>query len=77
MILKTPESLIYDTNYLTRTSAYGFLSAVSRIAGILGTLTFGHFMYVSRAVPMLTTCTVLLLGGLAALKLPETRDLLV
>ncbi|XP_076065847.1 synaptic vesicle glycoprotein 2C-like [Oratosquilla oratoria] len=60
-----------------RTTAYGFLSAVSRIGGVLGSLCFGHFIYVSRAVPMLTTCAALIIGGLFALKLPETKDVLV
>ncbi|KAK7081218.1 Synaptic vesicle glycoprotein 2A [Halocaridina rubra] len=57
-----------------RTTAYGFLSAVSRIAGVLGSLCFGQFIYSSRAIPMLTTTVVLLLGGLVSLKLPETRE---
>ncbi|KAA0187251.1 hypothetical protein HAZT_HAZT006661 [Hyalella azteca] len=60
-----------------RTSAYGFISAVSRVGGIAGSLTFGHFIYLSRAIPMLTTFAVLLIGGLVALKIPETRDRLV
>ncbi|CAL4119411.1 unnamed protein product [Meganyctiphanes norvegica] len=57
-----------------RTTAYGFLSAVSRIAGVLGSLCFGQFVYSNRAIPMLTTAAVLLSGGLVATQLPETRD---
>ncbi|ROT61175.1 Synaptic vesicle glycoprotein 2B [Penaeus vannamei] len=57
-----------------RTTAYGFLSATSRIAGVLGSLCFGQFIYTSRAIPMLTTSVVLLLGSIVSLKLPETRD---
>ncbi|XP_066973216.1 synaptic vesicle glycoprotein 2B-like, partial [Macrobrachium rosenbergii] len=57
-----------------RTTAYGFLSAASRIAGVLGSLCFGQFIYSSRAIPMLTTTAVLFLGGMIAFKLPETRE---
>ncbi|XP_071533141.1 synaptic vesicle glycoprotein 2C-like isoform X2 [Panulirus ornatus] len=57
-----------------RTTAYGFLSASSRIAGVLGSLCFGQFIYSSRAIPMLTTSAVLLLGSLVSLKLQETKD---
>ncbi|KAB7497819.1 Synaptic vesicle glycoprotein 2B [Armadillidium nasatum] len=60
-----------------RTTAYGFLSATSRIAGILGSLCFGNFIYVSRTIPMLTTSAVLLVGGLVATRMPETRDALM
>ncbi|RXG58607.1 Synaptic vesicle glycoprotein 2C [Armadillidium vulgare] len=60
-----------------RTTAYGFLSATSRIAGILGSLCFGNFIYASRTIPMLTTSAVLLVGGLVATRMPETRDALM
>ena len=62
---------------LHRTTAYGFLSATSRVAGVLGSLCFGQFIYSSRAVPMLTTAAVLAVGGVVAVRLPETRDNLV
>ncbi|CAL1280473.1 unnamed protein product [Larinioides sclopetarius] len=60
-----------------RSTGYGFLSAVSRLAAILGNLTFAHYISVSKALPVLTTATVLLVGGLAALKLKETKDTLM
>ncbi|KAK8381186.1 hypothetical protein O3P69_008212 [Scylla paramamosain] len=60
-----------------RTTAYGFLSAASRIAGVLGSLWFGQFIYSSQAIPMLTTSVVLLIGALFSLKLKETKDNLV
>ena len=59
------------------TTGYGFISSVSRVAGIVGTLTFGQFIDVNLAIPMLTTVAVLALGGLAAFKLPETKDILI
>ncbi|XP_055949084.1 synaptic vesicle glycoprotein 2C-like [Argiope bruennichi] len=55
-------------------TGYGFLSAVSRLAAILGNLTFAHYISVSKALPVLTTATVLMVGALAALKLKETKD---
>ncbi|XP_043224835.1 synaptic vesicle glycoprotein 2C-like isoform X2 [Amphibalanus amphitrite] len=60
-----------------RTTGYGFISSVSRVAGIVGTLTFGQFIDVNLAIPMLTTVAVLALGGLAAFRLPETKDVLI
>ncbi|KAH8023299.1 hypothetical protein HPB51_011742 [Rhipicephalus microplus] len=60
-----------------RSTAYGFLSAASRLAALLGSLTFGHFISMSRSVPIVTTAAVLLVGCLASLRLPETRDVLM
>ncbi|KAH7944805.1 hypothetical protein HPB49_000746 [Dermacentor silvarum] len=60
-----------------RSTAYGFLSAASRLAALLGSLTFGHFISMNRSVPILTTAAVLLVGCLASLRLPETRDVLM
>lgn len=57
-----------------RTTAYGFLSAASRIAGVLGSLCFGQFIYSSRAIPMLATSVVLMIGAIVSLKLKETKD---
>ncbi|GFV07465.1 synaptic vesicle glycoprotein 2B [Trichonephila clavipes] len=60
-----------------RSTGYGFLSAISRLAAILGNLTFARFISVSRALPVLTTATVLMVGALASLKLKETKDALM
>ncbi|GFQ89864.1 synaptic vesicle glycoprotein 2C [Trichonephila clavata] len=60
-----------------RSTGYGFLSAISRLAAILGNLTFARFISVSRALPVLTTATVLIVGALASLKLKETKDALM
>ncbi|XP_050730994.1 synaptic vesicle glycoprotein 2C-like isoform X2 [Eriocheir sinensis] len=60
-----------------RTTAYGFLSAASRIAGVLGSLCFGQFIYSSQAIPMLTTSAVLMIGAIVSLKLKETKDNLI
>ncbi|CAG0924285.1 unnamed protein product, partial [Notodromas monacha] len=67
-----------DTDmYPYRATGYGFLSAVCRIAGILGSLTFGNYIGVSRAIPMLTTAAVLLIGAIASIRIPETKDILL
>ncbi|GBN92740.1 Synaptic vesicle glycoprotein 2C [Araneus ventricosus] len=60
-----------------RSTGYGFLSAVSRLSAILGNLTFAHYISVSKALPVLTTATVLMVGALASLKLKETKDTLM
>ena len=58
-----------------RTTGFGLLSCVGRIAAILGNVTFGNLIDVGKALPVLTTSAVLLSGGLAALKLPESKSL--
>lgn len=60
-----------------RTTGYGFVSATFRLGGILGTVTFSNLVSASRAVPMLTTAVVLLVGGIVSLKLPETYFVLL
>ncbi|CAG0922051.1 unnamed protein product [Notodromas monacha] len=44
---------------------------------ILGSLTFGNYIGVSRAIPMLTTAAVLLIGAIASIRIPETKDILL
>lgn len=60
-----------------RSTAYGFLSAASRLAALLASATFGYFISLNRSVPILTTAAVLLVGCLVSLRLPETRDVLM
>ncbi|CAM1300985.1 SV2A (predicted) [Pycnogonum litorale] len=57
-----------------RSTGYGTIAASCRIGGMLGNIIFGQFIGVSRAVPMVTTTVVLIIGGLTAIKIPETRD---
>ncbi|CAN7979806.1 unnamed protein product [Ixodes pacificus] len=58
-------------------TAYGFLSAASRLAALLGSLTFGHFISLNKSVPIITTSAVLLLGCLVSWRMPETKDVLM
>ncbi|XP_067123934.1 synaptic vesicle glycoprotein 2C-like [Centruroides vittatus] len=60
-----------------RSTGYGFLSAISRLAAVLGNLTFGSFIGTSKAVPILTSAAVILLGSICSVKLPETKDALM
>ncbi|XP_064462331.1 synaptic vesicle glycoprotein 2C-like [Ornithodoros turicata] len=60
-----------------RSTAYGFLSATSRLASLLGVVSFGHLLEISKAAPILTTAGVILLGSLFSMKIPETKDVLM
>jgi hypothetical protein len=53
------------------------VSATFRLGGLLGSVTFSNLVSASRAVPMLTTAAVLLVGGIVSLKLPETYFVLL
>ena len=52
--------------------------SVGRVASILGNVVFGQLIDLNCAVPMVTVATLLLLGGLSAVKLPNmlNQDLL-
>ncbi|XP_067003158.2 synaptic vesicle glycoprotein 2B [Anabrus simplex] len=60
-----------------RTTGYGLLSAVCRVGGLVGVATLGGMVAASRAVPMLTTAAVLLIGGIISVKLPESSSVLL
>lgn len=58
----------------SRSSALGLLSGVSRIGAIMGNVVFGQLVDSHCAVPVLLVSALLLTGGLAALRLPHTRQ---
>ncbi|XP_067140746.1 synaptic vesicle glycoprotein 2C-like isoform X1 [Centruroides vittatus] len=60
-----------------RSTGYGFSSAIGRLAAVLGSVTFGSTIESSRALPILITATVLLVGCICSVKLPETKELLM
>ncbi|XP_077993667.1 synaptic vesicle glycoprotein 2C-like [Glandiceps talaboti] len=64
-------TLLYPTS--KRATAFGLLSAFSRVGGVLGNVSFGNFLHVSRAIPVLLAAAVFTAGGLLSLKLPDTR----
>uniref|UniRef100_A0A8C4JXF8 Synaptic vesicle glycoprotein 2A-like n=1 Tax=Dromaius novaehollandiae TaxID=8790 RepID=A0A8C4JXF8_DRONO len=56
-----------------RTTAFGFLNALCKLAAVLGISIFTSFVGVTKAVPILLASGALALGSSLALKLPETR----
>ncbi|XP_059836095.1 synaptic vesicle glycoprotein 2A isoform X2 [Hypanus sabinus] len=60
-----------------RTTAFGFLNALCKLAAVLGISIFQSFVGITRAVPILLASTALALGSYLALKLPETRGLVL
>ncbi|TRY90231.1 hypothetical protein DNTS_027165 [Danionella cerebrum] len=63
---------LYPTHL--RSSALGVFTGVGRVAAILGNVVFGQLVDTSCAVPLLMVCVLLLAGGLAALRLPHTKQ---
>uniref|UniRef100_A0A8D0G5K5 Synaptic vesicle glycoprotein 2A n=1 Tax=Sphenodon punctatus TaxID=8508 RepID=A0A8D0G5K5_SPHPU len=56
-----------------RTTAFGFLNALCKLAAVLGISIFTSFVGITKAVPILLASTALALGSSLALRLPETR----
>nr|XP_005293701.1 synaptic vesicle glycoprotein 2A isoform X2 [Chrysemys picta bellii] len=56
-----------------RTTAFGFLNALCKLAAVLGISIFTSFVGVTKAVPILLASTALAVGSSLALRLPETR----
>ncbi|KAK2841768.1 hypothetical protein Q5P01_011968 [Channa striata] len=57
-----------------RATAFGVLNALCKLAAVLGSSIFTSFVGITNLVPVLLSFTVLVCGGLVALKLPDTRD---
>ncbi|XP_066524782.1 synaptic vesicle glycoprotein 2B [Hoplias malabaricus] len=58
-----------------RSSALGFFTGVGRVAAIMGNVVFGQLVDTNCAVPVLLVSVLLLVGGIAALKLPSTKQM--
>ncbi|CAM5174888.1 unnamed protein product [Eretmochelys imbricata] len=56
-----------------RTTAFGFLNALCKLAAVLGISSFTSFVGITKAVPILLASTALAVGSSLALRLPETR----
>ncbi|KAJ8335202.1 hypothetical protein SKAU_G00408410 [Synaphobranchus kaupii] len=56
-----------------RTTAFGFLNALCKLAAVLGISIFQSFVGITKAVPILFASAALAAGSFLALKLPETR----
>lgn len=63
-----PPLLLFD-----RTTAFGFLNALCKLAAVLGISIFTSFVGITKAVPILFASGALAAGSFLALKLPETR----
>lgn len=57
-----------------RSSALGVFTGVGRVAAIMGNVVFGQLVDSNCAVPLLMVSALLLAGGLAALRLPQTKQ---
>lgn len=69
-----PDSLLFicPLSFL-RTTAFGFLNALCKLAAVLGISIFTSFVGITKAVPILFASGALAAGSFLALKLPETR----
>ncbi|MBN3307838.1 SV2B protein, partial [Amia calva] len=58
-----------------RSSALGFFTGVGRVAAILGNMVFGQLVDSNCAIPILLVAVLLFSGGLAATRLPKTKQI--
>ncbi|MGH0192796.1 UNVERIFIED_CONTAM: hypothetical protein FKN15_026172 [Acipenser sinensis] len=56
-----------------RTTAFGFLNALCKLAAVLGISIFTSFVGITKAMPIMFASVALGVGSFLALKLPETR----
>ncbi|XP_031722282.1 synaptic vesicle glycoprotein 2A-like [Anarrhichthys ocellatus] len=56
-----------------RTTAFGFLNALCKVAAVLGISIFQSFVGITKAVPIIFAAGALAAGSFLATKLPETR----
>ena len=61
----------------SRSTGFGVFSGLGRIAAIIGNVTFGQLIDVARAIPVIITATIMILGGFGSLRLPESKDILL
>ncbi|CAM9796863.1 synaptic vesicle glycoprotein 2C-like [Lethenteron reissneri] len=62
---------LFPTN--KRTTAFGFLNAMSRLAAVFGNVIFDSTVGSGKTVAVLLASTVLVGGGFVALRMPDTR----
>ncbi|XP_048769762.1 synaptic vesicle glycoprotein 2C-like [Ostrea edulis] len=61
---------LFPTN--VRSTAFGILSGVGRIAAILGNVVFGELVDLHCSIPMILVAGLLVFGGLISIRLPST-----
>ncbi|XP_066270386.1 synaptic vesicle glycoprotein 2C-like isoform X1 [Branchiostoma lanceolatum] len=64
---------LYPTHL--RSTAMGIQTGMGRIAAILGNVVFGLLVDTHCAIPLLMVAGLLVIGGLAAIKLPNTKGM--
>ncbi|XP_071098545.1 synaptic vesicle glycoprotein 2C-like [Haliotis cracherodii] len=64
---------LFPTN--VRTTAFGVQTGVARIGAILGNVIFGELVDIHCAIPMIMVAVLLCVGGLTAIKLPNTTGI--
>lgn len=57
---------------LHRGTGFGFCNALCKLSAVLGNLIFGSLVGITKAIPILMASSVLVGGGLVALRLPDT-----
>lgn len=77
MLLRCFGGCVFDSFFsnlsFLRTTAFGFLNALCKLAAVLGISIFTSFVGITKAVPILFASGALAAGSFLALKLPETR----
>ncbi|CAH1803428.1 unnamed protein product [Owenia fusiformis] len=61
----------------TRGTGLGYLSCISRVAAVLGNVSFGNLIDISKFIPILLTASVMAIGGLVSTKLTDSRDIMI
>lgn len=65
--------LLSSSLLVFRTTAFGFLNALCKLAAVLGISIFQSLVGITKAVPILFAAGALAAGSFLATKLPETR----
>ncbi|XP_077870633.1 synaptic vesicle glycoprotein 2C-like, partial [Saccoglossus kowalevskii] len=60
-----------------QTTAFGFLTAIARIGGFLGNVTFGRYIGVNKSIPLLLAAFIFFVGGGVSLILPNIKGVLL
>nr|XP_002740892.1 PREDICTED: synaptic vesicle glycoprotein 2C-like [Saccoglossus kowalevskii] len=66
---------LYPTD--KRTTAFGFLSSIARIGGVLGNVTFGRYIGVNKAIPILLAAVIFFLSSGISLILPNNKGVVL
>ena len=68
----SPPAQMYPT--AIRSTGFGFLTAVGRMAEVAANQTFGLLFDVNVAIPLIISAALMIVGGISALALPNTTQ---